>query len=74
MASLLEYKPGDCQTAEFRRGFAHGAQALFEVAGSHLSEEHTALLRDWPNESVRDWTLRPGEAEEPPPAPSLLPR
>lgn len=73
MASLLDYEPDDCRTAEFRRGFAHGAQALFDVAGGHLSEEHAALVRDWLNRSVRDWTASPGETEEPPPAPSLLP-
>ncbi|MER2269124.1 hypothetical protein [Methylobacterium oxalidis] len=72
MASLLDYEPGDCRTAEFRSGFAHGPQALFDVAGGHLSEEHAALWRDWLNRSVRDRTASPGAAEEPLPAPSLL--
>ncbi|MGH1571310.1 hypothetical protein ACRAWG_12215 [Methylobacterium sp. P31] len=72
MTSLLDYEPGDCRTAEFRRGFAHGAQAVFDAAGGHLCEEHAVALRDWLNRAVREWISRPGEAEEPPPTPSLL--
>lgn len=73
MASLLDYEPGVCGTAEFRRGFAHRTKALFDGVRGHLSGEHLTLLGGPLNRSVRDRTATPGEAEEPPPAPSLLP-
>ncbi|MER2265259.1 hypothetical protein [Methylobacterium oxalidis] len=73
MSSLLDYEPGDSRTAEFRRGFAHGAQAVFDVVGGHLAEPHAQMLRAWLNEAVRDWSRHPGEADEPPTPPELLP-
>ena len=68
-----DYEPEDSRRPEFRRGFAHGTQAVFDVVGGHLTEEHADLLRHWLNEAVRDWRQRPGEPEEPPAAPLLLP-
>lgn len=73
MASLLDYEHGDRRTAEFHRGFTHGAQAQFDVASGHRSADHASLLRDWLIRSVRDWTARPGEAGEPPPPSWLQP-
>lgn len=73
MPSLLDYEAGDSRLAEFRRGFAHGAQAVFDVVGGHLTEGHANLLRQWLNAPVREWTLRAGEPEEPPVAPPLMP-
>ncbi|MRI56786.1 hypothetical protein D8770_22900 [Methylobacterium sp. DB1607] len=73
MASLLDHEPGECRTPAFRRGFVHGAQVLFDVAGGLPSEEQALLLRDELNRWVRSWPRGPGEAEAPPPANSLLP-
>ncbi|GJE46937.1 hypothetical protein [Methylobacterium soli] len=73
MSSLLDYEAGDSKKPEFRRGFAHGAQAVFDVVGGHLTEEHAGLLRHWLNAEIRSWSLRAREPEEPPAAPSLLP-
>ena len=73
MSSLLDYEAGDSKRPEFRRGFAHGAQAVFDVVGGHLTGEHADLLRRWINEEVRSWSLTASEPEEPPAAPPLLP-
>ena len=53
MSSLLDYEAGDSKKPEFRRGFAHGAQAVFDVVGGHLTEEHAGLLRHWLNVEIR---------------------
>ncbi|GEP11134.1 hypothetical protein [Methylobacterium gnaphalii] len=73
MSSLLEYEEGDSDRAEFRRGFAHGAQALFDVVGSQLSQGDADTLRRWLNRDIREWTLTGEELGRPPQAPELLP-
>jgi hypothetical protein len=69
MSSLLDYEPEDIRQPELRRGFAHGAQAVFDVVGGHITEEHAVLLRRWINDEVRAWIHRADDSGEPPAAP-----